>query len=134
MTGEILAHELTPGGHHGGPELPGLPAAVGGAIEAVCADGAYDSFSNHGAILAREARPFVGEWIPRIQSCSSSLPPRKGATISPAPGMKDPPPPNSQRGEARPCGTWGTAADFDLQGFRWYCRGAGFGVAAPPPF
>lgn len=83
MTGEILAHELTPGEHHDGPELPGLLAAVGGPIQAVCADGAYDSFSNHAAILAREARPVI--------------PPRKGAAISPPPGMKDPPP---TRGEA----------------------------------
>jgi hypothetical protein len=83
MTGEILAHELTPGEHHDGPELPGLLAAVGGPIQAVCADGAYDSFSNHAAILAREARPVI--------------PPRKGAAISPPRGMKDPPP---TRGEA----------------------------------
>ena len=83
MTGEILAHELTPSERHDGPELPGLLAAVAGPIEAVCADGAYDAFSNHAAILAREARPVI--------------PPRKGAAISPPRGMKDPPP---TRGEA----------------------------------
>ena len=71
--------------------------AVWVGVEAVCADGAYDAFTNHAAILSRGATPFVGEWIPRIHSCSSSLPPRKGAAISPPPGMKDPPP---TRGEA----------------------------------
>ena len=92
-----LAHDLTPGEHHDGPELPSLLAAVEGPIEAVCADGAYDSDRNHAAILARGATPFVGELIPRINSCSASLPPRKGAAISPPTGMKDPPP---TRGEA----------------------------------
>lgn len=82
-TGEILAHELTPSERHDGPELPGLLAKVKGPVQAVCADGAYDAFSNHAAILSRGATPVI--------------PPRKGAAISPPPGMKDPPP---TRGEA----------------------------------
>ena len=75
----------------------GLLAAVEGPIAAVCADGADDAHRNHAAVLAREARPFVGEWVPRINSCSAALLPRKGAAISPPRGMKDPPP---TRGEA----------------------------------
>ena len=34
MTGEILAHDLTPSERHDGPELPGLLDAVEGPIEA----------------------------------------------------------------------------------------------------
>jgi hypothetical protein len=59
MTGEILAHDLTPSERHDGPELPGLLAAVEGPIEAASADGACDGFSNHAAVLAREARPVI---------------------------------------------------------------------------
>ena len=97
-TGEVLAHDLTPSVHHDGPELPGLLAKLKGPVQAVCADGACDADHNHAAILARGATPivgatpFVGQWIPRIQPCCASLPPRKGAAISPPPGMKDPPP------------------------------------------
>lgn len=72
-TGEILAHKLTPSARHDNEELPGLLDAVEGAVEAVYADGAYDSFASHKAICARGARPFVGELIPRINSCSSLL-------------------------------------------------------------
>ena len=97
-TGEVLAHDLTSSAHHDGPELPGLLAKLKGPVQAVCADGACDADHNHAAILARGATPivgatpFVGQWIPRIQPCCASLPPRKGAAISPPPGMKDPPP------------------------------------------
>ena len=96
-TGEILAHEMTPSAHHDGPELPGLLTQIEASLAVVCADGACALFNSHAAIRARGATPFVGEWIPRIHSCSSSLPPRKGAAISPPRGMKDPPP---TRGEA----------------------------------
>jgi hypothetical protein len=70
MTGEILAHDLTPSEHHDGPELPGLLGAVEGPIEAASADGAYDAFSNHAAVLAREARrdqPAAQEAPPHTQ-------------------------------------------------------------------
>ena len=96
-----LADDLTPGEHHDAPELPpelpSLLAVVKGPVAAVCADGAYDALTSHAAILARGATLFVGELIPRINSGSSALPPRKGAAISPPTGMKDPPP---TRGEA----------------------------------
>lgn len=82
-TGEILAHEMTPSEHHDGPELPGLLTQIEASLAGVCADGAYDSFNSHAAILARGATPVI--------------PPRKGAAISPPRGMKDPPP---TRGEA----------------------------------
>lgn len=82
-TGEILAHEMTPSEHHDGPELPGLLTQIEASLAVVCADGAYDSFNSHAAILARGATPVI--------------PPRKGAAISPPRGMKDPPP---TRGEA----------------------------------
>ena len=86
MTGEILAHDLTQSERHDGPELPGLLAAVEGPIEAVSADGAYDAFSNHAAVLAREARPVI--------------PPRKGAAISPQHGRKAP---HTKRGGPSHC-------------------------------
>ena len=76
-TGEIVAHALTPSETHDAAELDGLLAQVEGAIAAVYADKAYDSFDSHRAILAREAQPVI--------------PPRKGAAIRPPPRLKDPP-------------------------------------------
>ena len=81
-TGHVLAHELTPSTAHDGPELPGLLAQIDGEIDAVSADKAYDSFANHKAILARDARPVI--------------PTRKGAAITPPPGLKNPPPTRGQ--------------------------------------
>jgi IS5 family transposase len=78
LTGEILAHALTPSETHEGAELPGLLDAVEGPIAAVYGDKAYDAFDIHAAVLARGARPVI--------------PPRKGAAIRPPPGVKDPPP------------------------------------------
>ena len=78
LTGEILAHALTPSETHDGTELPDLLAAVDGPIAAVYADKAYDAFDIHSAILARAARPVI--------------PPRKGAAIRPPPRVKNPPP------------------------------------------
>lgn len=77
-TGEILAHKLTLSNVHDGPVLPELLAQVQGRLEQVSADKAYDSFGCHKAILAKGARPVI--------------PPRKGAAITPPPGVKDPPP------------------------------------------
>lgn len=77
-TGEIATHALTPSETHDGTELPGLLAQVEGAIAAVYADKAYDSFESHRAILARQAQPVI--------------PPRKGAAIRPPPGLKNPTP------------------------------------------
>ena len=77
-TGEIVAHTLTPSETHDATELDGLLAQVEGAIAAVYADKAYDSFECHRAILARHARPVI--------------PPRKGAAIRPPPRIKAPPP------------------------------------------
>jgi len=51
---------------------------IDGPLEQVSADKAYDSFTNHKAILARGGRPVI--------------PPRKGAAISPPREIKDPPP------------------------------------------
>lgn len=78
ITGEILAHTLTPSETHDSVELPGLLAQVEGPIAAVYGDKAYDAFDIHRAILAREATPVI--------------PPRKGAAIRPPPGLRDPPP------------------------------------------
>jgi IS5 family transposase len=77
-TGEIVARTLTPSETHDAAELDGLLAQVEGAIAAVYADKAYDSFDSHRAILARGAQPVI--------------PPRKGAAIRPPPRIKDPPP------------------------------------------
>jgi len=81
-SGEILAHELTMNNVHDGQILPGLLEQIGlgqmnKAIDQVCADKAYDSFSCHRAILDRGARPVIE--------------PRKGASILPPPKLKDPP-------------------------------------------
>lgn len=81
-TGEIHAHEVTESGRHDGPVLPELLGQALGPLEAVYADGAYDSFNCHAAVLAREARPVIV--------------PRKGACATPPHGTKDPPP---SRGE-----------------------------------
>ena len=81
-TGHILAHKLTQSNAHDGPELPGLLAQIDGAIDAVSSDKAYDSFANHAAILERNAPPLI--------------PPRKGAAITPPPGLKNPPPTRGQ--------------------------------------
>lgn len=83
VTGELHAHRLTPSEVHDVAELPGLLAGVEAPIAAVCADGAYDAFDAHAAILARGARP--------------AIPPRKGAAIRPPPRIKNPAP---TRGEA----------------------------------
>lgn len=77
-TGEILAHKLTASNVNDGPVLPELLAMIDGPLEQVSADKAYDSFTNHKAILARGGRPVI--------------PPRKGAAISPPREIKDPPP------------------------------------------
>lgn len=77
-SGEILGHALTASARHDGQELPGLLDAVRGPVAAVYADGAYDAFANHAAILARGARPVI--------------PPRKGAAITPPRDLADPPP------------------------------------------
>jgi len=77
-TGEILAHKLTASNVGDGAVLPELLAQIEGPLEQVSADKAYDSFANHKAILARDARPVI--------------PPRKGAAITPPPGARDTPP------------------------------------------
>lgn len=76
-TGMILTHKLTLSNVHDGPVLPKLLAQIDGPLEQVSADKAYDSFGCHKAILAKGARPVI--------------PPRKGAAITPPPGVKDPP-------------------------------------------
>ena len=78
LTGEIVAHALTPSETHDGAELEGLLADIAGPIAAVYGDGAYDAFDIHAAVLARGAQPVI--------------PPRKGAAIRPPPGLKNPPP------------------------------------------
>jgi hypothetical protein len=77
-SGEILAHELTMNNVHDGPVLPGLLDQIDEPLDQVSADTAYDSFRCHRAIHERNARPVI--------------PPRRGASIHPPPGMKDPPP------------------------------------------
>jgi len=81
-SGEILAHELTMNNVHDGPILPGLLDQVNDPVDQVSADTAYDSFRCHRAIHERNARPVI--------------PPRRGASIHPPPGMKDPPPTRGQ--------------------------------------
>lgn len=78
VTGEIVAHALTPSETHEATELEGLLAEIDRPIAAVYGDGAYDAFDIHAAVLARGARPVI--------------PPRKGAAIRPPPKLKDPPP------------------------------------------
>ena len=77
-TGQVLAHQLTPGNVNDGPILPELLDRIEGPLGQVSADKAYDSFRSHKAILAKEARP--------------TIPPRKGAAISPPRNIEDPPP------------------------------------------
>ena len=88
LTGEILAHALTPSETHDGTELPDLLAAVDGPIAAVYADKAYDAFDIHSAILARAARPVI--------------PPRKGARSDRRRGSRTPRPPAAPRSPASP--------------------------------
>lgn len=77
-TGALHAHALTPSATHDSAELEGLLAGIEAPIGAVYADGAYDAFDIHAAVLARDAQPVI--------------PPRKGAAIRPPPGLKNPPP------------------------------------------
>lgn len=77
-TGMILTHKLTLSNEHDTPVLPELLAQLEGPLEQVSADKAYDSFDCHRDILAKGANPVI--------------PPRKGAAITPPPGIKDPPP------------------------------------------
>jgi hypothetical protein len=77
-TGQVLAHQLTPSNVNDGPILPELLDRIEGPLGQVSADMAYDSFRSHKAILAKEARP--------------TIPPRKGAAISPPRNIEDPPP------------------------------------------
>jgi hypothetical protein len=78
VTGEILAHALTPSETHDGAEFEGLLAGIAAPIAAVYADKAYDAFDIHAAVLARGGRPVI--------------PPRRGAAIRPPPKLKNPPP------------------------------------------
>ena len=75
---EILVHELTLNDVHDGLVLPDLLDQFQGAVDQVSADKAYDSLRCHRAIHDRGARAVI--------------PPRKGASIHPPPGLKDPPP------------------------------------------
>jgi hypothetical protein len=78
MTGEILAHDLTPSERHDGPELPGLLGAVEEPIEAASADGAYGAFRNHAAVLARKARPVIP---PRSARRAGGKPPTRSGAV-----------------------------------------------------
>ncbi len=82
-SGEILAHDLTGGDTQDGPVLPRLLKQITAELGAVTADGAYDSFACHRAILKVGARPVI--------------PPRKSAAISPPKYLKNPP---ETRGQA----------------------------------
>jgi hypothetical protein len=77
-TGQVLARQLTPSNVNDGPILPELLDRIEGPLGQVSADKAYDSFRSHKAILAKDARP--------------TIPPRKGAAISPPRNIEDPPP------------------------------------------
>ncbi len=81
-SGEILCHQLTLNNVGDGPVLPELLEQIEEPLDQVSADPAYDSFRCHRALHDRGARPVI--------------PPKKGASILPPHGMKDPPPTRGQ--------------------------------------